>query len=185
MSPKYQITQGIALWFTGLPCSGKTTIAYKLANYLESLLLPALVLDGDIIRPIIAEGIGHTAEERYKSLLKYIKLSNVLTTAKLISIFAVINHSQKQRDFARKSHPRGQYAEIWINTPLDICIKRDTKNLYKKAIQGEINNMVGISIEYTPPENPDVIITTKNESPDEAAVKIFKYLREAGRIDSF
>ena len=179
---RFTITKGFTLWFTGLPSSGKTSVAGELARYLEQFYLPVVFLDGDIIRPIIAEGIGCSESDRHKSLLKYIELTNALIKSKVITILAVINHSQEQRNLARRSHPDGRFVEVWINTPLGVCIQRDVKGLYKKAFNGETKNVVGVDIEYCPPKNPNVTINTQYESLPAAAEKIFRYLKEKNLI---
>lgn len=173
---RYECLKGAALWFTGLPSSGKTTIADHSKAYLESFFLPVVVLDGDVIRPIIAGDIDYSPEGRLHSLYKYIQLTNVLIQANIIVMVAVNNHCQKQRDIARTSHPAGQFAEIWVDTPLDLCIQRDVKGLYEKAQRNEIPDLVGISIEYETPQHPDIVITTQIETLPEASKKIFSYL---------
>jgi adenylyl-sulfate kinase len=179
---RYECVKGTALWFTGLPSSGKTTIANHSKAYLESFSIPTIVLDGDVIRPIIAGDIDYSSEGRLRSLHKYIQLTNVLIQANIIVMLAVNNHCQKQRDIARKSYPVGHFAEIWVDTPLELCVQRDVKGLYEKAKRGEIQDIVGISIEYETPQHPDIVITTQTESPSEASRKIFYYLRKTGII---
>ena len=175
---RYECLKGTALWFTGLPSSGKTTIANHSKAYLESFSIPTVVLDGDVIRPIIAGDIDYSPEGRLNSLHKYIQLTNVLIQANIIVMLAVNNHCQKQRDIARISHPVGQFAEIWVDTPLELCIQRDVKGLYEKAQRGEIRDVVGISIEYETPQYPDIVITTQTEPPSKASKKIFSYLQK-------
>ena len=181
-SQRYECLKSMALWFTGLPSSGKTTIARHSKNYLESFLLPVIVLDGDDVRPIIATGIDHSPDGRLQSLYKYIQLMNILIQSKIIVMVAVNNHCQEQRDIARASHPAGQFAEIWVDTHLELCIQRDVKGLYEKAQRNEIQDLVGISIEYETPQHPDIVIRTKSESPTEASKKIFSYLEKSGII---
>ena len=179
---KFECVRGAALWFTGLPSSGKTTIANHSKVYLEFFSLPVVVLDGDVIRPIIAEGVDYSQEGRLHSLHKYIQLTNVLLQAKIIIMVAVNNHCQEQRDIARTSHPIDQFAEIWVDTPLEFCMQRDVKGLYAKAQRNEIRDLVGVSIEYETPQYPDIVIKTKIEAPPEASKKIFSYLKESGII---
>ena len=173
---KYECMKGCALWFTGLPSSGKTTVANEAKNYFESFSIPTVILDGDIIRPIIANDIGYTPEGRLQSLHRYIQLVQVLIQSKIIVILAINNHCQEQRDIARKSHHVGAFAEIWVDTPLEVCVQRDVKGLYNKANKGEIQDLVGVNIEYEIPTRPDVIIKTQDESPHEASKKIFDHL---------
>ena len=181
-SERYGCLKSAALWFTGLPSSGKTTIANHAKSYLESFSLPVVVLDGDVVRPIIAGSIDFTPEGRLQSLYRYIQLTNVIVQTNLIVMVAVNNHCQEQRDIARKSYPTGQFAEIWVDTPLEVCIQRDVKGLYEKAQRGEIQDLVGISIEYETPQNPDIVIRTQTDSTTEASKRIFNYLCKKGII---
>ncbi len=171
-------TKGISLWFTGLPSSGKTTIARELSDSLTRLSLANVVLDGDQIRPIIAEGVDFSSQGRLKTTIKYIQLSKVLLDSKLIVILALNHHSQKQRQLAREAFPLNRYIEVWIDTPVELCKQRDVKGLYQKAARGEIEDLVGVSIAFEPPVNNDIRIFTPEESAPAAANKIIDYLKQ-------
>ena len=170
------LSTGIALWFTGTPSSGKTTIANELTRILDKISIPNIVFDGDEVRAIIAGDLDYSEEGRLKSLYKYVKLSNIAIRSKILCMVVVNNHSQKQRIFARKAHPPKKYIEVFIDTPIEVCTKRDVKGLYNRAEKGEIENLVGISIPYERPSSPEIKISTMLVSVEEAANKIVNYL---------
>jgi len=180
--PRYECLRGVALWYTGLPSSGKTTVAIETKAFLETLSLPVVVLDGDVIRPIIAADIDYSPEGRRRSLDRYVQLSKVLIQSRIIVMVVVNNHSQEQREVARRAHPEGQFIEIWVDTPLDLCMQRDVKGLYARAKRGEVTDLVGVTIKYEPPRNPDIVITTDKGSLSEESRSIFSYLKAAGII---
>ncbi len=184
MSSSCHLNHGLAIWFTGMPGSGKTTVAIALHALLDEKNVPTVMLDGDLIRPIICEGLGHTAEDRWKSLEKYTQLTTQLISSRVISILAVINHAEKQRAFAREAHPQGRFFGVWINTPVEVCQSRDPKGLYARAnASEEPPSMVGVDIEYEQPRDADVVIDTLSTSPEEAAVIIFDQLVKNGIIE--
>ena len=178
----YECLRGVALWYTGLPSSGKTTVAMETKAFLETLSLPVVVLDGDVIRPIIASDIDYSPEGRRRSLDRYVQLSKVLIQSKIIVMVVVNNHSQEQREIARRAHPEEQFMEIWVDTPLDLCMQRDVKGLYARAKKGEVTDLVGVTIKYETPMNPDIVIKTDRESLSEESRSIFSYLQAAGII---
>jgi adenylylsulfate kinase-like enzyme len=173
---QHKLVHGTSIWFTGLPSSGKTTIANELSMYLRKKNIPNILFDGDELRPIIAEGDDYSEEGRLHALHKGIQLCNIIIRSEVIAIFAVNLHSEKQRQVARKPYDINQYIEIWVDTPLDICIERDVKGLYQKALKGDIDNLVGVNIQFIPPINYDVRVATANESPEKATERIFKHL---------
>ena len=178
----YRVPRGVALWLTGLPSSGKTTISKELSKVLHSRDVPNVVLDGDEIRPIIAADIGYSKEERLKSLSRYIQLCNILVRSNIIIILAVNNHSKRLRDLARSAYQPNQFVEIWIDCPLDICKQRDVKGLYRSALEGEIDDLVGVSFAFEPPDSAEVRIYTPEESSLAAAEKIVQYLEKVQAI---
>ena len=174
----YQVQNGYALWFSGLPGAGKTTVARALQTLLDENGVANVLLDGDEVRPIICGQLGHSAEDRRKSLDQYIQLSKLMTKNKVISILVIINHSAKQRAAAREAHAEGQFGQVWIDTALDVCRDRDPKGLYKKALATHAqNNMVGVDIAYENADEADVIIRTLDETPQQAAARIFDFLK--------
>ena len=177
---KLDIHIGATLWLTGYPSSGKTTIATAVLTKLESLSVPVILLDGDEVRPIIAADIDYSSRGRAQSLQRYIDLCRILVRAKALTIVSVNNHAQTQREQAREAFPPGQFFEVWVDTPLDICKQRDVKGLYKAAIEGKVSNVVGVDIAYEPPQSHDLRVPTLHYSADEGAMKIIQHLIECG-----
>jgi len=174
----YKVTEGTSVWFTGPPASGKSTIAYQIRKIVhEEFDLPVIVLDGDVVRPIIAEDLGYGVEDRFKSLQKYILLSKLLIEAPIIVLVVVVNHSEKQRKLARRSHAKQRFFEISIDTPLEECYNRDPKGHYKRAASDHDSaDLVGWDITYEKPEHAELVIETMSVTPEEAARKVIALL---------
>ena len=178
-----RLPRGFALWFTGMPSSGKTTIARELHRQLDKLDVPDVILDGDEIRPLIAADLDRSNEGRHDSLFRYLKLVDVLIASRVIVIVSVINHSERQRQQTRQAHPEGAYAEVWVKTPKEECHRRDVKGHYAKAGRGEMEQLVGYDIDYEEPQDFDIIVETQRETVENAAKKIIRYLCEKGFLE--
>ena len=178
--PKLDIHIGATLWFTGYPCSGKTTLAEALSARLGALSVPVILLDGDEVRPIIGPDIDYSSRGRGQVLQRYIDLCRILVRARALTIVSVNNHAQTQREQAREAFPPGRFFEVWVDTPLDICKERDVKGLYKAAMEGKVSNVVGVDIAYELPQNNDLRVTTLDYSADDGALKIVQHLIECG-----
>ena len=181
-----KINRGYALWMFGPPAAGKTTISSAVQNHLESFNIPVILFDGDITRKIVSDGIGHTEEDRILLTHRYAALSAYLVKSKVIVILAAINHTNKQRHFAREKHPKDQFGLVWIQTPLNVCKKRDPKGLYAKAEQilaaGDKANVVGVDLPFEEPDNYDLALNTSILSPSEAGPLVKEFLISSGAI---
>ena len=181
-----KVERGFALWLFGPPAAGKTTVAKVLKERLEKLDVPVVLFDGDVIRGIVGEGIGRSAEDRVLLTRRYCSLTSYLSDSRVIIILAAINHTNAQRAYARDHHRKGQFGLVWINTPLDTCMERDPKGLYVKAreaiARGESPNVVGLDIAFEDPLDHDVVIATETETPEAASAKIVDFLVEAGSL---
>lgn len=171
------LPKGVSIWFTGYPCSGKSTIAKALAALLDALNIPVIILDGDEIRPIVGKDIDYSTSGREKILAKYIELAKIMIRTRAITLVVVNNHSQAQRKLTKDSLPPDQFLEVWVDTPIEICKERDVKGLYRAATNGEISNVVGIDINYETPETFDLKISTISDSVDIGCKKIFDALK--------
>lgn len=173
--------KGFVIWLTGLPCSGKTTIAQRLFSYLKSKGYKTEVIDGDVIRQYISKGLGFTKEDRYENIRRVSFVANMLSRNGIIVIVAVISPYREMRKMAREMIET-QFIEIFVNAPLDVCKQRDVKGMYKRAQTGEIKGFTGIDDPYEPPENPDIECRTDIESVEESTNKIIDFLKNKGYI---
>jgi len=163
------------LWFTGLPASGKSTFADAVYVCLLRNSLKVERLDGERIRAIFPE-IGYSKFERDEHIKKAGYLASLLEKNGVIVVASFVSPYKETRDFVRKlcSH----FIEIYVNTPLEECEKRDSKGLYKKARKGIIKNFTGIDDPYEAPKNSEIIIDGVNETVSNATQKIFNYLKQ-------
>ena len=164
------------VWFTGLSGSGKSTIADALESRLNSLNISTYALDGDNIRLGICKDLTFSPEDRAENIRRIAEIANLFVDAGIVTLASFISPYSKDRENVRNIVGAKNYVEVFVNTSLDECKRRDVKGLYKKAIDGEIKNMTGISAPYETPQNPDLEIDTLKESLDESVDKIFKYL---------
>jgi len=166
---------GATVWFTGLPCSGKTTISNYLFNILVSSGCKAELLDGDVVRQGISKGLGYSEADRRENIRRIGSVAEQLTRSGLIVLVAAISPYRSARDHLRKSIPN--FIEVYINAPLAVCEKRDVKGLYHKARKGELLHFTGVDAPYEPPLNPEVVCNTDREMVEESAMKIYECLR--------
>lgn len=150
--------QARVVWLTGLSGSGKSTIANALEKKLFSLGLHSYVLDGDNIRLGLNKDLGFTREDRAENVRRVAEVAHTLYDAGLITIVALVSPFASDRDQARALFSAGEFAEVWVKTPAEVCAERDPKGLYKKAAAGELPNLSGIGQEYEPPANAEVVL---------------------------
>ena len=166
--------QGFTVWLTGLPSSGKSTLARMLQRELDEAGLAVEVLDGDEIRQRLAKGLGFSKEDRDENIRRIAYVAKLLTRVGGVAITAAISPYRESRERARAEI--GNFVEVYVNCPLQVCMQRDVKGLYAKALQGEITNFTGISDPYEPPMQPDVIVHTDRESHEASLSKILEQL---------
>jgi bifunctional enzyme CysN/CysC len=146
------------LWLTGLSGSGKSTIANALEKKLFSLGMHAYVLDGDNLRLGLNKDLGFTKEDRAENVRRVAEVAKLLVDAGLIVITALVSPFEQDRAQAKSIFEEGEFKEIFVNTPVEICIERDPKGLYKKAAKGEIPNFTGVGQDYETPKSPDISV---------------------------
>jgi bifunctional enzyme CysN/CysC len=146
------------IWLTGLSGSGKSTIANALEKKLFSLGMHSYVLDGDNLRLGLNKDLGFTREDRAENVRRVSEVAHTLYDAGLITIVALVSPYAEDRDQARSLFPDGDFAEVWIKTPAEVCAERDPKGLYKKAAAGELPNLSGVGQEYEPPERAELTL---------------------------
>jgi adenylylsulfate kinase len=164
------------IWFTGLPCSGKSTLANELDKTLHSKGIRSYVLDGDNIRKGLNSDLTFTVEDRKENLRRIGHVAQLFTDAGIICIAAFVAPLQEDRAQLKASIGSDQFIEIYLNTPIETCEERDIKGLYKKARNGEIKDFTGVNAPYETPENPDLIIDTSKESMGVSIEKIMSHI---------
>ena len=168
--------QPCAIWITGLPASGKTTIATLLKENLISKNISVIVLDGDEIRKTVSKDLGFSPQDRKEHNRRVIEIAKLLVKNNFTTIIPIISPYRETRDLARKEIPN--FVEVYVKTSLDTCIRRDPKGLYQKAKNGEITNLTGLQSPYEEPKNPELILDTEKSSPQECLDTIMSYLEK-------
>ncbi len=165
----------LIIWLTGLPGAGKTTIAYEMKRILESEGKTVNILDGDEVRKKISPDLGFSPEDRILHNKRVIEMAKKLSLEGVVLI-SLIAPYQKVRDHAREVlSPK--FAEVFVKCPLEVCMKRDPKGLYARAVQGEIKNLTGYNDTYEEPANPELVLQTDKESLDESVGKVLSLVR--------
>ena len=170
--------RGAVLWFTGLSGSGKSTIGHRVERMLIERGAFAYVLDGDNIRHGLNSDLGFSAEDRVENIRRIGEVARLFADAGALVLSAFISPYRKDRDRVRALMGPGEFIEVFVDTPLEVCEARDPKGLYKKARAGEISNFTGLDAPYEAPESPEVHLRTVNFSIDEAAAQVIHYLEE-------
>ncbi|MBT8261071.1 MAG: adenylyl-sulfate kinase [Flavobacteriaceae bacterium] len=164
------------MWFTGLSGSGKSTIANVVEQRLQKKGIKTYTLDGDNIRKGINKDLTFSPEDRTENIRRIAEVSNLMIDAGLVVLAAFVSPYKKDRDNIKSIVKDVNFVEIYINTSVEECERRDVKGLYKKARAGEIKNMTGITAPYEAPEHPEIEIKTEQETVEEAVEKILKFI---------
>lgn len=180
--PRYK--QGFCVWFTGLPSSGKSTIADILAPMLMAQGRKVTVLDGDVVRTHLTKGLGFTKEDRITNILRVGFVASEIVKHDGVVICALISPFVFARDKVRSLIGDDKFIEVYVDTPVDECERRDVKGMYTKAKRGEIKGFTGVDDVYEPPAAPELRLNTIRMTPKECADLIFKHLSDKGFISS-
>jgi adenylylsulfate kinase len=173
--------QGFTIWFTGLPCCGKTTIANQVAALLKKRDYLVEQLDGDIIRQNFSSDLSFSKKDRDENIKRATFLAKMLSRNNVIVLASFVSPYRKQRRKARKEIKN--FVEVYVRCPVKICMKRDVKGMYKKAIEGKIQHFTGVDDPYEEPENPELIVDTDIESVDESVEKVMQKIQELGYLE--
>jgi bifunctional enzyme CysN/CysC len=165
------------VWFTGLSGSGKSTIANILEQKLHTIGKRTYLLDGDNVRHGLNKDLGFTDTDRVENIRRVAEVSKLMVDAGLITLVSFISPFKSERQMARDLLSSDEFFEIFVNTPLEECEKRDPKGLYKKARAGELKNFTGIDSLYEEPENPDIILDTASSNAEELTDQIINFLQ--------
>lgn len=165
------------MWFTGLSGSGKSTIANVVEQELFRQGINTYSLDGDNIRKGINNDLTFSPHDRTENIRRIAEIANLMLDAGVVTLAAFVSPYKKDRENIKSIVKDVNFVEIYINTSVEECERRDVKGLYKKARAGEIKNMTGITAPYEAPENPDIEIKTEEVSVDQAVKQILDFIR--------
>lgn len=174
--------KGAALWFTGFSASGKSTIAHYTEKILYEKGCSTYVFDGDNVRHGLCGDLGFSINDRAENIRRIGEMVHLFVDGGIIAITAFISPLRADRERVRKIVGNDCFIEIFVDCPIDVCIQRDPKGIYKKAIAGEIDDFTGISSPYEPPENPDIVIKSADEDFFEAAGRVVAEMEERGYL---
>ncbi len=170
------------LWFTGLSGSGKSTVADLVEQELHRLGRHTMSLDGDNVRHGLNRDLGFTDEDRVENIRRVAEVSKLMTEAGLIVLVSFISPFRSEREMARELFADGEFLEIFVDTPLEICERRDAKGLYRKARAGLIPNFTGIGSPYEPPESPELRLDGARDDPEALAAQVIDIMRRRGLL---
>jgi len=170
---EYLSLRNTTLWFTGLPCSGKTTLANKLKNKLNQKNYKTIRLDGDQVRHGLSSDLGFSEKDIYENLRRVAHVCNLINQSGNLAIASFVSPKNKMRKMIKDIVDN--FKLIYVKCSLEKCIKRDTKGMYEKALKGEIKNFIGISFPFEEPDNPDFVVNTDQNDPEVCTDQIIKY----------
>lgn len=173
--------KGFTLWFTGLPCSGKSVVADRVAEMLREKGLKVERLDGDIVRQSLTRDLGFSKEDRDENIRRVTFVAKLLTRNGVAVLTSFISPYREIRAHARKEI--GNFVEVYVRCPVEVCMKRDVKEMYRKAIAGEIKEFTGVSDPYEEPLDPEILLETDREPVEESAGKVIQRLNDLGYLD--
>lgn len=176
--------RGCTIWFTGLSGAGKTSISFELEAFLVSHGIPAYSLDGDNMRTGLNKNLGFSPEDREENIRRVAEVAKLFADAGHVCLCSFVSPFVEDRNMARKIHESHNlpFFEVFVDTPLEICEKRDVKGLYQKARKGVIKGFTGIDQAYEKPEHPELVLKTVNHSVEESTQLVVEMLREHGII---
>jgi len=173
--------KGVTVWFTGLPSSGKSAVADRLDEILKERGYRAERLDGDIVRKELARDLGFSKSDRFENIRRVTFVAKLLTRNDVCVLTSFISPYREMRDHARREI--GSFLEVYVKCPLEVCIRRDVRGMYKLALEGKIKNFTGVSDPYEEPLNPDLVLETDKETLDQSVAKVLGRLKELGVLE--
>jgi len=171
--------KGYTLWFTGLPCSGKTAIADIVAQKLKGMGKNVERLDGDVVRKGLTNDLGFSKEDRDKNISRVTFVAKLLSRNNVATLCTFVSPYIERRNKTRQEiDEHSKFYEVFVDCPVEVCAKRDVKGMYAKAFAGEIKEFTGVDDPYENPPNPDLIIKSAEENLDESVNKVMDFLKE-------
>src|SRR5881227_3923414 len=174
--------KGFTIWFTGLSGAGKSTLSEAIEERLKARGRNVEILDGDIVRTHLSKGLGFSREDRDTNIKRIAFVCSLLTRNDVICISAAIAPYREAREWARQQI--GNFVEVYVKCPIEVCRQRDVKGLYKLVDEGKIKGFTGVDDPYEEPEHPELIIETDKETVQESVSRIFAKLEELGYLES-
>lgn len=170
------------LWLTGLSGSGKSTLANLLEKKLHEQGKHTYLLDGDNVRHGLCGDLGFSDKDRVENIRRISEVAKLFVDSGMVVLTAFISPFQSDRDFCRNLLADGEFIEVYVDTPLEVCEQRDPKGLYKKARSGEIKHFTGIDSTYEAPQSPEVHLQYQDEPAEQTAERLFNLLEEKGLL---
>jgi adenylylsulfate kinase len=174
--------KGVVIWFTGLPSSGKSTLAHEVERLLFERGCNSYVLDGDNVRHRLNKDLGFSPEDRRENIRRIGEVANLFTEAGVIVLTAFISPYQEDRDQARALNDPGRFFEVFCKCSLNECERRDPKGLYKRARKGEITHFTGVDAPYEEPGSPELAVETDEHNLEQCAQQVMRYLEDRGIV---
>ena len=174
------MSKGVTVWFTGLPCSGKTTVADRVAEILKKRGHRVERLDGDTVRKGLTSDLGFSKKDRDENIKRVTFVAKLLTRNDVIVLATFVSPYRERRRLTREEI--GSFMEVYVRCSLEECMKRDIKGMYKKAMAGEIKDFTGVDDPYEEPLNPELILDTDKETVEESAGKVLDKMRSLGYL---
>ncbi len=176
------MNKGFTVWFTGLSGAGKSTISHLLKEKLKEFGRDVEILDGDVVRTNLCQDLGFSGQDSDITIQRIAFICKLLTRNGVAVISTAISPYREARDKARNEI--GNFIEVYVKCPLEVCVERDVKGLYKKAFKGEIQSFTGVSHPYEEPRNPELTLETNKETVEESTNKIIKKLIGLGYLNT-
>lgn len=176
--PEQGSANGFCVWLTGLPSSGKTTLARELSTQIRAQGFATELLDGDEVRRGLSADLGFDRASREAHAIRVAYVAKLLVRHGVIPIVALISPYRRSRANARSEI--GSFVEVYVSTPLSVCESRDVKGLYRRARAGEVKEMTGVDDPYEAPESPDIVIDTSTVGPADTAAEMVRELSRQG-----
>ena len=173
--------KGFTIWFTGLSGAGKSTLSEVIEQYLKERGRKVEVLDGDIVRTHLSKGLGFSREDRDTNIKRIAFVCSLLTRNDVICISAAISPYREARQWAREQI--GNFVEVFVKCPIEVCRQRDVKGLYRLVDEGKLKGFTGVDDPYEEPEHPELVVETDQESVEESVMRIFAKLEELGYLE--
>jgi len=170
-------SKGFTVWFTGLSGAGKSTVAEMLYHEFQARQMKTEILDGDVVRQNLSKGLGFSKEDRDTNIRRIAFVADLLSRNGVPVITSAVSPYRELRDEARELMG-DRFIEVFVKASVEVCAERDAKGLYEKAFKGEIKEFTGVSDPYEIPENPELVIDTESQSPEQSAQQILVYLEE-------